>query len=94
MRGDTGVTGPQDRVDPVDTVDRRAAAAGFAFVAGRRDVVEIETASPLHQIAARRSHVAQLLRGTGQDRAREERIALLDLRVIGKIGIRDQRADA
>ena len=94
MRGDAGLARAEDRVDAVEAVDRRAAAAGLALVAGRGRVVEIEAARPLQEIAAGRRHVAQLLRGAGQDRARQQRIALLDQRVIGEIGVRHERADA
>ena len=85
---------PEDRVHAVDALDRRAAAAGLALVAGRRGVVEIVAARPLQQVAAGRCHVAQLLRGARQDRAGEQRIALLDQRMVGEIGIRHERADA
>jgi hypothetical protein len=47
----------------------------------------------VQQVAAGRGHVAQLLRGTGEDRAAEQRIARLDLRVIGEIAVGHQRAD-
>ena len=94
MRRDAGFAGAEDRIDAVDALDRRAAAAGLAFVAGRRGVIEIEAARALQEIAAGRRHVAQLLRGAGQDRAREQRIALLDQRVVGEVGVRHERADA
>ena len=68
--------------------------ARLAFVAGRRRVVEISAARALQEIAARRRHVAQLLRGAGQNGAGQHRIALLDQRVIGEIGVAHQRADA
>src|SRR5258707_15774282 len=72
----------EDRVDPVDAVDGGAAAAGFALVAGRRAVIKIEAARPLQQVAAGRGHIAQLLRGAGQDRTRQYWIAPFDQRVI------------
>ena len=85
---------PRIALHAVDAVDGRAAAAGLALVAGRRRVVEVEAARPLQQVAAGRRHVAQLLRGAGQDRARQQRIALLDQRMIGEVGVRHERADA
>ena len=94
MRRDAGIARAEDRVHAVDAVDRRAAAAGLALVARRRGVIKIVAARPLQEIAAGRRHVAQLLRGAGEDRACQQRIALLDQRVIGEIGIRHQRADA
>ena len=66
----------------------------LAFVAGRRDVVEIGAARALQEIAAGGRHVAQLLRGAGQQRARQHRIAPLHQRVIGEIGVAHERADA
>jgi hypothetical protein len=77
----------------VDARNRRAAAPRLALVARHRGVVEIEAACPLQQIAAGRRHVAQLLRGAREDRARQQRIAAFHDRVIGKVGIRHQRAD-
>ena len=85
---------PRIALHAVEAVDGRAAAAGLALVAGRRDVVEIEAARALQEVAAGRRHVAQLLRRAGQDRARQQRIALLDQRVVGEVGVRHQRADA
>ena len=48
----------------------------------------------MQEVAAGRGHVAQLLRGAGEDRAGEQGIARLDLGVIGEVAIRDQCADA
>ena len=94
MRRDAGLARAEDRVHAVEAVDRRAAAARLAFVAGRRGVVEVIAARPLQEVAAGRRHVAQLLRSAREDRAREQRIALLDQRMIGEVGIRHERADA
>ena len=94
MRGDAVFAGAEDGVNAVDAADRRAARAGLALVAGRHGVIEIGAARTLHQIAAGRSHVAQLLRGAGQYRACDQRVTLLDQRVIGEVGVRHQRADA
>ena len=66
---------------------------GCALVAGRHRVVEVKAPRALHEIAAGRCHVAQLLRRAGQDRAREQRIALFDQRVVGEVGVRHQRPD-
>ena len=85
MRRDAGVAGAKDRMTAVDAADRRAAAARLALVAGRRRVIEIGAARPLQQIAAGGGHVAQLLRGAGEDGAGEQRIALLDQRVVGEV---------
>src|SRR4051812_881486 len=93
MRGDAGLAGAEDRVDPVDAVDGGAAAAGRAFVARCGDVVEIEAARALQEIAAGRGHVAQLLRRAGQNRARQEWIMLLNKWVIGEVAVGHQRTD-
>src|SRR5215208_6403784 len=61
MRGDAVLAGAKNSVDPVDAVDRRAAAARLALVAGCGDIIEIEAARSLQQIATRGGHVAQLL---------------------------------
>ena len=94
MHRDAGLAGAEDGMHAVDAGNRGAAAAGLAFVAGRRGVVEIIAARPLQQIAAGRRHIAQLRRRAGEDRARQQRITLLDRRMPGEIGIRHQRADA
>ena len=93
MRCDAGLARTQNGVDAVDAVDRRAAAARRAFVAGRHRVVEVKAPRALHEVAPGRCHVAQLLRRAGQDRAREQRISMFDQRVIGEVGIRHQRPD-
>ncbi len=70
-----------------------AAGPRLALVAGRSRVVEVAAARPLHQVAADRRHVAQLRRRTGQDGLREQRIAPLDLLVVGDVGVRHERAE-
>ena len=94
MRRDAGLARAENGIDAVDAIDRRAAAAGLAFVTRRRDVIEIETPRALQQVAARRCHVAQLLRCAGQDRARQQRISFLDQRVIGEVAVRYECTDA
>src|ERR1700730_7973667 len=93
VRGDTMLARPQDGVHAVDPVDCRTAAARLALIAWRGCIVEIEAARPLQEIAPGRGHVAQLLRGPGKDRAAQQWIARLDLRVIGDIAIGNQRPD-
>ena len=73
--------------------DGGAAAALLALVAGRRCVVEVAAARALQEVAARRRHIAQLLRSSGHDRAGENRIARLYLGVIGEIGVAYERSD-
>jgi hypothetical protein len=93
MHGYARVVRAEDRVHAIVAVDGGAAAARLSFVAGRRRVVEVGAARTLEEIAARRCHVPQLLRGTGHDRAGENRTVLLDERVIGEIGVAHERAD-
>ena len=93
MRRDAGLAGAEDRVHAIEPLNGRAAAARLALIAGRRGVVEIQASRPLQQVAAGRRHVAQLRGGAGENRARKQRIALLDKRMPGEIGVRHQRAD-
>jgi hypothetical protein len=93
MRRDAGLAPAEDRVDVVGAFEGGAAATGLAFIAGRRDVVQIVAARTLEEIAASRRHVAQLCGRAGKDCARDNRIALFDQRMVGKVGIRHQRAD-
>ena len=64
------VVGPaEDRVPLVEAVERRAAGARLALVAGATaPVAEIGAAGPLQQVAADRRHVADLRRGAGEQR--------------------------
>ena len=87
------VAAAEDRVHAIVAVDGGAAAARLAFVAGRLYVVEVVAARALQEVATRRCHVAQLLRGAGHDRAGENRIALLHEWVIGEIGVAYERPD-
>ena len=75
MGGDAGVARAEDRVDPVEPAERRAAGAGLALVAGRGRVVEVGAAGALQQVAADGRLVAQLARGAGEQRLREHRVA-------------------
>ena len=93
MRGDAMLARSQDRVHAVDPADRRTAAARLALIAGRGRIVEIQAARSLQEIAPGRGHVAQLRRGPGEDRAAEQWIARLYLRMLGEIAIGNQRAD-
>src|SRR3984893_17903244 len=84
----------EDCVHSIDAVDRRAAAAGFALIAWGCGVVEIKAARSLQQVASGRGHVAQLLRSSGENGAAQQRIARLDLRVVRKVAVGNQGADA
>jgi hypothetical protein len=76
-------------------VERRAPAAGRTLVAGReRRVVEVRATGALHEVAADGRHVAQLRRGAGNERLREQRIPLSDEGMIGRVAVAHQCADA
>src|ERR1700758_1915563 len=94
MRRNAMLAGAEDRVHAVDAADGGAAATGLALIARRARIVKIEAARPLQQVATGRRHIAQLLRGTSEYRAPNQRIARLDLRVPGEIAVRNQRTDA
>ena len=68
--------------------------SGLAFVASRRNVVEVGAARTLQEVSAHRRHVAQLPRRAGEQRAGQHRIAPLHHWVIGKIGIAHECPDA
>ena len=91
---DAGVARAEDRVHAIVAADRRAAAARLSLVAGRRSVVKVVAAGTLQEITAGRGHIAQLLRGAGHNRAGENRITLGDQRVIGEVGVANERPDA
>ena len=92
--GDAVLARAQDRVHAVEAVDRGTAGPRLALVAGRGRVVEVGAARPLHQVAARRRHVAELRRGARQDGLRQQRVAPLDLRVVGDVRVRHERAES
>ena len=88
------IAGAEDGVTPIEALDGGATAARLALIAGRRRVVEVRASRALHEVAAGRRHIAELLGGAGHDRAGENRIVFLDERMIGKIGVAHERADA
>src|SRR5206468_8160729 len=56
-------------MNTIVTLERAAAAAGFAFVACRkRGIVKVITTRPLQKVAAHGCHVAQLRTGAGKQR--------------------------
>ena len=60
----------------IEAFDGVAALTGIALVTARAGVVvKVSAARPLQQIAADRCHIADLRRGTREDRARQHRIA-------------------
>src|SRR5258708_21517809 len=93
VRSDAMLARPQNRMPAIDPLDGRTAAARLTLVARGGRIVEIEAARSLQEIAPSGGHVSQLLRGPGEDRASQQWIARLDLRMIGKIAVGNQRAD-
>jgi hypothetical protein len=73
---------------------RRAAAARLALVAGLVGVVEVRAAGALQQVAGGGRLVAQLARGTGQQRARQHAVVAPHASFGGQVGVAHQRADA
>ncbi len=95
MRRDAGIAAADHRMLAADAANRRAAAAGLAFVARLVGVVEIRTARALQQVAGGRRLVAQLAGRAGQQRARQHAHSRVRTRWIGReIGVAHQRADA
>ena len=94
MHGDAGVAGAQHGVDAVEALQRRAAAARRAFVAGLGGVVEVIAAGPLQEIAGGSRLIAQLPGGAIQQRPGEHRITLAHPPVGREVGIGDGRANA
>ena len=74
----------QHRVHALQAVERRAAGAGTALVAGRPGgVAEIVAARPLQHVAAEGRHVAQLGAGRQREALGQHGIMLDDRRVVG-----------
>src|SRR5215212_12259413 len=78
VRRDAMLALAENGVDAVDPRDGGATGAGLTLVAGGLRVVEVVAPGALVEVAPRGGGVAQLRRGAGQDRAGQERIALLD----------------
>ena len=74
-------------------VDRAAAAARLALVAGLVDIHEVEATRTLAQIAAGRGLVAQLLRRAGKDGTGEQRIIAAHPRMHRRLGVGRQGAN-
>ena len=94
MGGDALLAGTQDRVAPVDALQRGAAAARLAFVARGVRVPEVTTADPLQEVAPHRGHVAQLRRGAQDKGLSDHREALCHSGRLGNIAHPCERSDA
>ena len=78
---------------PVDSLDRIAAGPWLSLVARCVHIAEVRAAGALHDVAGRGSHVAELGRGTGEDRLREHRVSLADRGVPRELAVADIGAD-
>ena len=87
MDGDARVARAEDRVNPVEAADRRAAGAGGPLVAARGRVVEVGAARALQQIAADRRLVAQLTRGARDQGLGEHRVASPNTGIRSRVGV-------
>src|SRR6266852_8539967 len=87
MSCDAVLTGTQDSVHAIMTIDGGAPRSGIALVTGLRSIPKVITASTLKEIAACGGHIAELRRRARKQRLREHRIDLLNDRVVGKITI-------
>ncbi len=94
MHGDARLAGTEDGVDAVAPVACAAAGPRLALVARGGGVIEVVAAGALQQITAGAGHVAQLGRCPGKNGLAQQRVALLDLRVPGQVGVAHQRTDA
>ena len=73
--------------------DRRAAGAGPAFVAGCGDILKIDAAGALQQVAAGGREVAQLTRRPGEQGLGEHGVAGADDRVGRQVAVAHRGAD-
>src|SRR5205085_8691028 len=93
MRRHTGRRCAKDGMVAVEAVQRVAPAARHALVAARGIVIEIETAGPLHDVAANRRHVADLARSAGNNGARQQWETRSDVAMTGEGGVPHAGAD-
>src|SRR5690606_15067823 len=90
MRRYATVARTKNGVDAIDPADRPTAAAGLTFVAGRCNVVEVVAARALHDVAADGRRISQLRAGSGQQRARQQRVPICDPLVVRCIRVADE----
>lgn len=85
--GDAGVTGTQQRVGAVESLQSRTAAARIPLVAGElRSPAEVAASRALQQVPADRRHVAQLLGRRPPQGFRQRRIVTAYDRMVGDLG--------
>ena len=92
--GDAVLGGAEDGVVADVAADGRAAGAGGALVAGGGDVLEVDAAGALQQVARGGGEVAQLAGGGGKQGAGEHGVVAADDGVGGEVAVADVGADA
>src|SRR5207247_11147815 len=91
IHGDALLACAENRVHAIRALACRAPRAGVALVARReRTIGEVSATRALQQIAAHARHVAKLWRRAGEERLREQWIALADEAVIGELAVAGQ----
>ena len=95
MGSDTGIGPSEDGVIAIEAVESRTAGARPPLVAGEIILVaEVGTARALHDVAAHRRHVSELIGGGEQQRLGDDGKALAYLRVRCHVAHPGQCADA
>lgn len=85
--GDAGVTGAQQRVGTVESIESRTTAARIPLVAGElRSPAEVAAPRALQQVPTDRRHVAQLLGRRPPQGFRQRRIIAAYDRMVGDLG--------
>jgi hypothetical protein len=89
VHGDAVFGRAEDGVVADVAVDGRAAGAGAALVARCGDVLKVDAAGALQQVARRRREVAQLTRRGRQQRTGQHGVAAADDGVSGEVAVAD-----
>ena len=94
VRGNARARGAKDRVHAVEALQRVTARTRLALVAAGLAVVEVLTARTLHQVTARRRHVADLAGSAHHDRLRQEGIVDANEPTRRQMAVAHEGADA
>ena len=94
MRRDARRRGAEDRQVAVVALRRWAARPALALVAGPGDVLEVDAAGALQQIAPDCGDIAWLAGGAREQGLCQNGVACPDRRIGSEVGVADQRADA
>src|SRR5713226_548868 len=87
MRRDTCLRCPEDSALALIALTRGAAAARYPLVAWLGDVLEVDAARALKQVPASRGEVAELARGTREQRLGEQGIARANGMIGREVGV-------